>query len=489
MVMRMNPLLALAAALLVHGPVIGPGTSEVHAAELASQIEGLLRSVPASTVEYGVAVVDAENGRLVFSRNAEQPLIPASNQKLLVMAAGLELLGRRFEFRTVLGLRRGDLVIIGDGDPAIGDPKLCEPTGDGVLAMFHGWARALLNNGHTSIPGDLIIDESIFDEQLVHPSWEAADVQKWYGAPVGALNLHDNCIEVTVWPATQPGDAALWSVTPPATIVEIINRVRSGGAGVPVIAGSGEPFRFILSGSCGSRAALEPVPAPDPGLLFADVFRGVLESAGFGVAGELRRERVRTRQGALPGDIEIIAVHRTPIGDVLTRIGKDSQNLFAECLAKRIGYEHMRRTSGAPARGSWVTASSAVQAFGRRIGMDTSGMVFADASGLSRDNRVTAGQFVDLLVYMFRRGDRDIFMESLAVPGKEGSLRKRMRGLEGSVLAKTGTLRGVKSLSGYVRSDGRTYAFSIIFNGYQGPSAPYKRIQDQFCRLLAAHSE
>jgi len=479
---------AAAWTFLALGAFAGIGAGAARGDELERRLTELLGSVSASSVDMGVAVVDAADGRLVFCRNDDQPLIPASNQKLLVMAAGLELLGSDFEFRTLLGARGGDLVIIGDGDPAIGDPKLCEQSRRGVLDVFGDWTRALLSTGYESFAGDLIIDESMFDDQLVHPSWDKADLHRWYGAPVGALNLHDNCIEVTVWPTPQSG-AVRWSVTPPTTLIKIVNRVQSSSRGVPVIARSSDPFLYTLSGRCGSRVTLGAAPIADPGLIFADVFSGVLREAGIHVSGTLRRERVRTRRGALPDDFAIIATHRTPIKDVLGRIGRNSQNLFAECLAKRVGYEHMRRTAGEPAIGSWVTASAAIRWFCRQAGADTAGLVFADASGLSRDNRVTARQFAELLVYMFRHENRKVFMDSLAVPGQDGSLRKRMAEMESRVIAKTGTLSGVKSLSGYVLGSETTYAFSLIFNYRRGSGATYKKLQDELCRLLAADIE
>lgn len=477
---RMSPVAAcLIGAALVTGADAG---------ELDARIREALRPLSKMSATCGVAVVDLDDGSVVFRRGADRPLIPASNQKILVMAAALEVLGPRFEFRTVLGRRGRDLVIVGDGDPGLGDADLSAVRGDAVTGSLERWASTVRGLGWSRIEGDLILDESIFDGQWTHPRWESDDLGKWYAAPVGALNVNDNCVEVTVWPTAEMGAAARCRVDPPCALIEIVNQARSARDGIPVVARLGDSFRYALSGTCGSRVTLQSVSVPDPGLFFAEVLRGVFERAGVVMNGGVRRERVRRSDGSLPSDLRILAVHRTPLRDVLRRVGKDSQNLFAECLAKRVGYEHMRRTSSGTATGSWVTGAAAMTAFMRGVGADPRGMVISDASGLSRDNRLTPDQIVGLLVYMHAHRDAALFADSLAVAGRDGSLRKRMRDLDGLVVGKTGTLRGVKALSGYVLSGGiRRFAFSMIVNGIKGWNGPYKRVQDDLCRALVRH--
>lgn len=452
---------------------------------LASKIESLMRTVPDRGAVCAVAVIDLSANTEVYSLNADQAIIPASNQKLFVMAAAIDLLGPDFQFRTVVGMRGQDLVIVGDGDPAIGDPRLSESSGRSILAPFDAWADELKGKGWALIPGDLIIDESIFDRRYVHQSWAATELQKWYAAPVGALNVHDNCIEVTVSPGAK-GSAAAYRVVPANSIVQIVNRCISASKGVPVIARPEPTFRYLINGQCGSVTTLEPVAVPDPVAFFANVCRTALEQAGVTIRGSVRRKRLRASDGELPADLTVVTDYRTPIRDVLRRIGKDSQNLFAECLAKRIGYEHMRRISPGPSIGSWPTAAAAVSAFLRRSGINKNGFVFSDASGLSRDNRATVRQIASLLARMHHHSGRALFVNSLSIAGRDGSLAKRMADVNARVRGKTGTLRGVRALSGYVQGDeGEGFAFSIIFNDIRGAAAPYKRIQDDLCRLLA----
>lgn len=468
--------------------LVGGAKPIAAASDWDRRIAKIFRAIPDPSVAWGVVVVDLSTDSVAFEHNAHQPLIPASNQKLLVMAAAVDMLGSGFEFRTVVGIRGRDLVIVGDGDPAIGDARLCERSGESATAVFDRWAAALKSTGHQTIEGDLIIDESVFDGQTTHPSWDESELQKWYASPTGGLNFADNCVELTVWPAA-PGRPPLWEVLPPVSTIEVTNRATSARAGVPVVGRPSASFGYLLSGRCGSRVTLEPVSVPDPGMFFADACRTALERVGIVIRGRVRRERVRSASGVLPPDVTPIADYRTPIGDVLGRIGKNSQNLFAECLTKRLGYEHMRRRAPASARGSWVSAAAAINAFLVSCDIDTAGCVIADASGLSRENRVTASQFVRILTHMNKHPDRALFIDNLAVAGESGSLRDRMEALGGSVVAKTGTLRGVTALSGYIGGAANPrFAFSVIFNGIQGPTTPYRALQDELCRTLVART-
>ncbi len=475
-------LLAGALVLPVRAPALGDG--------LEQRVRTLFASAPGPSPTYGVEVYDLTDGERVFGHRSLAPMIPASNQKLLVMAAAVDLLGPYFEFRTVLGVRGDDLVIVGDGDPAIGDPRLCKQRGFEITDVFERWADALKRAGYAQIAGDLILDESIFDDRPTHPSWEPRDLLKWYGAPVGALNLATNCIEITAWPSKQLGDPVIWSVNPPLTHLDLVNRARTAPKGTPIIARDPDGSGFILSGQCGSRATLAPAPVSDPGMFFADACLTVFRRAGVQIRGDIVRRRVRQADGVLPVDVEVVAIHRTPIGDVLARVGKNSQNMFAECLMKRMGYEHAEKSGAKRPVGSWKSGAAAVEAFLDRHEIERAGLIVDDASGLSRGNRVTAAMLTNVLRVMHEHPHGDLFRRNLAVAGEEGSLRRRMRDLGTRVIGKTGTLRGVKALSGYVDGPAdRTYAFAIIFNDFKGGSAPYKRLQDDLCRLLASASE
>jgi len=458
---------------------------------LDRRIAGLLDHLPHARTQVSAMVVDAESGSVLYQRNANVVLTPASNQKLLVLASGADFLADHdVSFVTRFAIRGDDLMIIGDGDPGLGDRSLAESRGQQPLDFVAAWAAAAKHNGMTTADA-LIVDASVLDQQFVHPDWEQSDLLKWYGAPVGGLNLNDNCVEITVWPDSQSGAAAIWSLFPPCPLAKVENRCKSmpGGSrkdNEPVIGRRLDSFELVLSGTVSERGTLQSIPVVQPNLFAACAIREELARLGVTVRGDIRFERVADAQGRLPESVRVIAEARTPLTDVMARIGHDSQNMFAEALAKRLGYEHDLAHFVKQPIGSWDSARRALTETLTQAGVDASRAHIADASGLSRENRLSASDMVALLRFMLRHPKRDLFLESLAGNETGGRLQSIFASVDGEIFAKTGYMRGIRSLSGLVRSaGGRWYAFSIIFNGFRGPSTPYFRIQQNVARMLA----
>ena len=451
---------------------------------LRHDLENALSSLPHAETKAGAFVLDLATGEAVFDHDADEPLVPASALKLVVMATAVVELGPDFTFETVLATDGRNLIVVGDGDPGFGDEKLHESRNETIMADFARWADALTARDLAVIAGDLVIDESVFDDQWLHPTWEDSDLDNWYAAPVGGLNFNDNCVDITLVPATEFGAPVLVSVQPPNGLVEIQNKCVTGGKGTPVLHHPYDSFSYRVSGRCAKRWPFGSVSFPDPGLLFADSLRTYLAQRGVRVSGEVRRGRVRRADGSVPSDLTILARRSTSLADLFTRIGKDSQNLFAECLLKRMAFQAEQRSGRENPVGSWQAGSRVITDFVAREHIDTAGLVVADGSGLSRDNQCTARQLTMLLARAQTRSTGALLRESLSNAGVDGSLRRQLRDHPGQVYAKTGTMRGVRALAGYVGAPTPRYAFAVIFNNYRGPSTPYKNIQDQICRTL-----
>ena len=402
-------------------------------------------------------------------------------QKIITSAVALSALGVAYQFKTKLALQGGNLVLIGGGDPGLGDPRLAQESGRSRLHLFEQWADLLADRGLTTIAGDLIIDDSAFESAHFHPSWEEVDLTRWYAAPVGGLNFNDNCIEITIWP-TAKGQPVRYEVFPGTGWVRIANRCLTGAKNKPWIhRPSSEPL-YQLRGQCNRRAELQSVAVPDPGIFTGEVFKSVLRARGIEVAGSVRR---RADKSDSQDGLEVIASHVTPMAEILGRAMRDSQNLFAECLFKSAARRQPGREE-APIPGSWTAGSQFAAQTLQSWGIDTSGLIAADGSGLSRDNRASAAQLVQVLRRMYldpQVGER--FIESLSLNATDGTLRKRMKDIPARVRAKTGYLKGIRSMSGYVMAgEDRWYAFSVIFNNIPGGTAPYNRIHDNICRAL-----
>ena len=459
-------------------------------ASLSDTLTREMTHLPHAATQASACVIDLRTGRTLYELHADQPLIPASSAKVFTLAGALKVLGPDFEFHTRLATDGVNLFLVGDGDPGLGDPRIHQGAGQQITADFEHWAAALQAAGYSSFTGDLIIDDTLFDDVRLHPDWDPDDLGKWFAAPVGALNFNDNCIDITLTPSATPGAPVQVACAPPCPLIEIVNGGRTGTPNQAYLHHAPGTFTYEVTGSCNKPWPFGAVAFPDPGLLTAETLRAVFTRAGIQVSGPTRRARVRLSENSLPHTLTLLAVRVTPLSDVLARAGKDSQNLFAECLFKRTGYawSHRRGQSNAP--GSWQSGRAAVTDVLRTAGVNCTGTVLADGSGLSRENRCTARQLAGVLAWMHTQPEGSALAASLSAAGVDGSLRKQLTDLPGRVRAKTGTMKSVRTLAGYVyEGDTPRYAFALMFNGYQGPSTPYRKIQEQCCRALIATTD
>lgn len=432
-------------------------------------------------------VVELPSGRELYAENADKPFTPASNMKLVVTAAALDLFGPDHTFDTYLVQLGDDICIVGNGDPATGDPRLARRDDRRVSTLLHEWAALLAEKGLHHIAGDLCYDPTFFEMIQLHPNWDTEDLDEWYACPVSGLNFNDNCIDVFVRPEAD-GEAVQFRVVPATDSVSILNMCLSGLGAKGKRANLtrlGQCNIYALTGTTDRRRSLKSKPVIRPGLLFADAFRVAAAQHGITWGGTIRAVQVERDAAGRPNQGEILAVHKTPIADVLWRTNTHSQNLFAECLAKQIG----RRWALAHGRnepGSWSDARKAIPAQLRKLGVPTWGLRVDDGSGLSDRNRVTARLLTDLLAATYNHPHGDVFRASLSTVGEQGTLQSRMKDLKGHVFAKTGYIGGVRTLSGYVRTyHGTWLAFSFLYNRIPGPVEPYEQLQDNACRILA----
>jgi D-alanyl-D-alanine carboxypeptidase/D-alanyl-D-alanine-endopeptidase (penicillin-binding protein 4) len=199
------------------------------------------------------------------------------------------------------------------------------------------------------------------------------------------------------------------------------------------------------------------------------------------IDGPIRRAPLRfTSQG------EVIATTTTaPMATLIKRVNKSSQNFVAETLAKESG-ERYRQQHLDFTGTSWQGGQAAALAFLTRNKIaDADALRAADGSGLSRDNRVTARMLTDLLAIMHAHPQAQAFRDSLPIAGIDGTLKKRLTEAKGQVQAKTGSIGGVRTLSGYANMpDGRTLAFSFLCNNIQGDDDEAVKRMDDAIRAL-----
>ncbi len=474
----------------------GEGTGGAYPrSALADRIDRLVREPGAARLKVGVRVeLLGPRGGLVYECNSRAALAPASNQKLVTTAAAACMLPADFRYRTLLCRLGRDLAIIGAGDPVFGDPRIARRDGKAITRVFHEWAERLKAAGVKRIEGDLIFDDFIFDQQHVHPKWPGMfNLQSWYTAPIGGLNFNNNCVDVVVQRGPANGSPAVVTLIPNTTYCTLVNKAVTGGKGEPLIGRGGEdPITVTVSGTVSRSASFDSpfsLPIVDPGMFFASAARAVFAAEGIEVVGRTRRQRVREVDGMVPSNLQIVAIHEQSLPDVLERANYHSLNMAAEGLLRTVGA--YSQEGKIVRQGSLETGRATVAKFLGSLGLGPELYVVDDGSGLSRDNRAAAVVYAAVLKHMDAHPQREVWWNSLAeAGGSEGSLKRRMRDLNGKVFAKTGHINNVSALSGYVVGPGsRRYAFSVLCNDTyrvkDGPSSAHA-LQDGLCRLLAA---
>lgn len=441
---------------------------------LERQIQTAIEKAKLGSARVGVSVVDVETGHELVGivRNAGESgdaFMPASNMKLITSGVATLVLGPDFEFRTELFVQGDRLYVVGSGDPAICDPELLDRMHTTIDSVMDTLVSSIKQSGATAIR-EIVLNDRVFDREYVHPDWPTEQLNRSYCAEVCGLNFHANVLNVFVAPAKQSGGDVSARTEPSGswlTIKRLAKTVREGSTEV-WLERDKAAYAFKLHGTV--RSALNvpvQVTVGEPSVMFGRVLADRIGKAGLGVQGMTPTTRLVEADEQLPAFANPAAVIRTPLSVVLERCNVDSDNLYAECLLKSVGYKE----TGQP--GSWANGSAVVRTqIKSALGSDlASRLVMADGSGLSRNNRVTPEMLTRWLAHMAKSSGAEAYIASMAKAGEEGTLKKRFRKskLGGEVRAKSGYIRGVRSLSGFVTSsDGRQLAFAVLVDHLPG---------------------
>jgi D-alanyl-D-alanine carboxypeptidase/D-alanyl-D-alanine-endopeptidase (penicillin-binding protein 4) len=439
---------------------------------------------------WGVEVKSLETGEVVYSLNPRKLVMPASNMKILTLAAAAEVLGWDYQFRTTLasaarvqdGALKGDLIVIGSGDPTINS------RGNHASAVFDGWAAALKTAGISRIDGAIVGDGSAFDAATLGQGWAWDYLQYGYAAPIGALEYDEDTALLTIQPGAKPGDPAVLSLTPGSGL-RLDNRTITGDPQSPASIEFERPPNdavLVVTGSIAGDAqpASREVAVVNPAVYFAQAVKDALIARGIAVSGEA--VDASDHPYSIPEGTPPLAVSVSPpVRDIATVMMKVSQNLYAETLLKAVG-------AAKNGRGTAEAGRAAAQEIFRAWGVAPGSYVQVDGSGLSRYDYVTADMIVAVLEHMYRDPrHHEAFASTLPIAGKDGTIASRMKNTRaaGNALAKTGSIANVRALSGYVRTrDGQTLAFSMLANSFTIPPATVTWMADLAVETLSNYS-
>lgn len=432
-------------------------------------------------------VVMTSKGQVLFDYNGSQPFIPASNVKLLTIAAAFHYLGPHYRFVTKIygdrkidddGTLRGNLYIQGSGDPSLRSEDLWKISRELKLLGLH------------KVTGRVYFDTSLFDDEHFGPGWEDHAVQPGerycpYLAPISALSVNYNVMGVSVRPARKVGEPASVILEPHGYYVhKIINKTKTTSQG---------KFRVKIKmlGYRNWREHIELEGSVPRDAKTRVIWRRVTHPgwySGFEFAQILKSQRIQIhewpRKGKVPGRaIELYRHYSTPLGAILQEAGKISSNFTTEQVTKLIG----AKVYGKP--GTWAKGVNAIRSFLQLHGIAPNSYKLFNGSGLSRGNRLYPMLFATLLQKMLGSlATRPDFIVAQPIAGYDGTLRWRMKHstASGVLRAKTGTLDGVSSLSGYVETtDRQLLIFAINMNGTIRQIRYFRRVQNQIGEVLA----
>jgi len=466
--------------------------------ELQARIQEVLAKPELSSAMVGIKVVSLDNGRVLFEENATKLLRPASNMKLYTVAAALDRLSPDYRFSTSVyattrpdaaGVVRGELIIYGRGDPSIAARF---NNGD-YFKGIDDLATRIVAAGVKRVEGDIVGDESYFVGPKYGSGWNWEDLTWYYGAEITPLTANDNALDLFVKPGTAIGQPATITTGPPDPLLTIVNKVTTSAKGskreLSIHRGLGENT-ITITGSIPleDRGYTGGIGISHPGLLFVYMLRSSLAQKGVTITGA---SRLSVSSNAVQN--EIATLQSPPFSVIAAQTLKPSQNLYTELILRTLGKvapppPPATTTSNLP-QTSDELGLEAVKSFLKTVGLRPEALVLDDASGLSRNDMITADASVQLLTFMSKHRYATVFRDALPIGGVDGTLRNRFKGTpaENNVRAKTGSLSSAASLGGYLTTaGGEKLAFSIMVNNYPRDLDPRSSCIDPITVLLAS---
>ena len=414
------------------------------------------RGLPADSLS--IYVEDVDTGEVVLQWNASEPRNPGSTIKLLTTLAAIDMLGPTYTWQTNVyalgpienGVLQGDLLIQGNGDPFM------------VTERVWQLLRRIRQAGITDITGDLLIDDSHFDIGNYDPAAFDRQPLRAYNVAPNAVLMNFKVVRYWFRPLRETGRVDI-EVDPPVTNLDVVNQLRLAPGpcrgfqrGIAINANATND-RMTFSGKFPSRCNLYAMDrtALDHNAFVHGLFTAMWRDSGGTFDGDWVN-------APTPADIEPIVEFRSlPLRDVITRINKHSNNVMARQLLLTLSAEVLgapgTEGGGRKVIGDWLDDN----------GLDFTELAFDNGAGLSRDARMTARDFGQMLTFAWRQPYMPEFVSSMSLAGLDGTLTYRLDGgpLEGMAHLKTGSLDHVAGVAGYLHArSGRRFAVAVLQN-------------------------
>ncbi len=467
-----------------------PATATERFAERAKK---LVQAPPVDKSEWGLLIVDAATGEMLYEKNAGKFFVPASNMKLLTTALALDALGPDYRFRTTIetngalstdGKLSGDLILVGRGDPNLSNRKfpfdLKEEFDGPPEKSLAELADGVVARGVKEISGDVVGDDSYFPRERYPDGWEIDDMVWEYGAAISAIVVDDNTATLTLTPGEKAGDPVQAALEPLPQEFVVKNDVTTAGAKEkPDLRLTREPGAdiVVVSGTLPAKSAPRKLALAiqEPAQHAAALLARLLAERGVKLDGKIRAQHdPDPAEATRTVLVEHLSIR---LADAVKLVNKISQNLHTEVLLRTAARQNGRWSDPEDLR-------KFPEGFYAKAGIAPDDVVQADGSGLSRHDLVTPRAFVTLLQYAQKQTWFPAYYASLPVAGVDGTLNERMKdsGIAGRIHAKTGSVTHVRTLSGFAETPrGRRLIFSFLSNNEGGKNHEAHDALDELC--------
>ena len=442
----------------------------------------------------GIQVIDLATGNVLVQNQEKTSLLPASTTKLFSTASAFEMIGAEYETKTRIyfqgeistaGVLNGDVWIRGGGDAALGSRYYTE----NETEFLDLWADTLYKLGLRKVKGSVVGDGSEFGYAGAPDGWSWSDMGNYYGAGPAGLSIYDNMLKYYFKVNSVLGAVPVLVKTFPVVEGFRFNNYISGskarGDNSYIYGAPYSLDRFGTGYLQMNTTMMVKGSLPDPELQFAVELTKALQKRGIEVSGMSKGARSLSLTAAWKRYSKDHQLVYTNVGSSIKSIAhwtnQKSVNFFAEQLVCLVGYH--KNGDGSTDNG----LRQMNQYWNTRI--NTSGLYLKDGSGLSRSNGISAEHFCELLNFMNRSKNKDVFRSTLPIAGVSGTLSDvcRNQTAHGRVFAKSGTMSRIKSYAGYVETkSGKQLAFAIIFNNYNCSNAYLMKKIEKFMNTMAA---